>query len=224
MKIDSCVTTCPRAEPYLEATLASLERAGFTPRIFVDDPPSGAYQAFLKALGAMLDTDADAVIVFQDDVEVSLGLHDWLVRNLFPEDPLSIGCLSLYTAASQDPGKPGWHQLPTVKRTGPDKKVRDRTIPFGALAFVFPMASAKRLCKFPPSRLARNGTCMQVGEFCDYAGLKFLHHSPSLCRHIGVVSAVNSVWDIHDHESNPHRNCADTWLREVPQEVLDFRV
>ncbi len=118
MRISSAViTTAFRKKDYLTATLASLRLAGFhDPGIFYDDSdvPMGAYRNWKRALRGMLleDNYSDAILIFQDDVQVAKNLKDWFEATGWPDDPSNIGVVSFYTASPHHRKENGWYQLP----------------------------------------------------------------------------------------------------------------
>ncbi len=118
MRIASAViTTASRKADYLTATLESLRLAGFPdPDIFHDDDekPIGPYRNWKRALRSMLHEDSysDAILIFQDDIQVARNLRDWFENTGWPSDPSKIGVVSFYTATPHHRDKAGWFQLP----------------------------------------------------------------------------------------------------------------
>lgn len=118
MRISSAViTTAFRKVDYLAATLESLRLAGFPdPDIYHDDPdvPIGAYRNWKVALRGMLHEDnySDAILIFQDDIQVARNLRGWFGETGWPSDPAKIGVVSFYTATPHHREQTGWHRLP----------------------------------------------------------------------------------------------------------------
>lgn len=186
MKISSIVTTCRRnGVSYLEDTLRSLRAAGFEPQVMLDHELKGCYRNFKDALWFASQGDPDAVVVFQDDIEVSLGLREWLESNLWPEPPEDIGVVSLYTSGVHDQPVDGWHELDLVVQ-------EEGHLPwgkaYGALANLFPIESARKLLRDNPRPELLNGNERIVAEWCANQGLSFWMHSPSMTKHTGEVS------------------------------------
>jgi len=224
----AAVTTARRGADYLTGTLKSLAMAGWLRvHVFADvgaDPvdsqpwhPSdrwlGPYQNFLRALEALADIypNADAYAVFQDDILVSRGCRLWLEGQLWP-DPLP-GVVSLYTAAEIAAGRnDGWFGL--------DPALLPRKA-YGALAYVFPPAHAKKFLSSPPKHGSRTMLDVAVGRWCRENGLPYVQHVPSLVQHVGEVSAITRGPD----EQRPRaprpwttaRHAGDGWVPDVAQ-------
>tara|TARA_Y100000034_G_scaffold116174_1_gene154179 strand:- start:76 stop:744 length:669 start_codon:yes stop_codon:yes gene_type:complete len=195
--IYSAITTAERdGEDYLPTTLRSLRDAGFADTAIFAEPNApapanlhvirnlkkrGAYPNFLHALKWLTFSKpfADAYIVWQDDIEVSLGLRQHLNDLLWPADRETIGVVSLYAA-----GLYGLEGEGLVNIT--DHRA------YGALAYVFPRHAAVKLTSDPPRRGSLTMTDVSVGEFCRREGLSYWVHNPSLVRHIGDVSSISS--------------------------------
>lgn len=113
MNIATGITTAPRPVSYIEGTIESVRAAGFSdPLVLHDDECSGPYRHFKRLLEILIDrTNAEAFAIFQDDVQVAVGLRDLLDRQGWPESPDQIGVVSLYTAKPHHLDRKGWHRL-----------------------------------------------------------------------------------------------------------------
>lgn len=199
------VTTAPRDEPTLAASLHSLANAGWPEAHVFAEPDSplpaeladervtmrrqalGAWPNWLLALQelTMRSPHAEAYLLCQDDVLYCRGLRAYLEEHLWPATRL--GVVSLHTASHQDqphedaffPVSHGWSA-------------------WGAQAYVFPNAAARALLRHP--RVInhrpfgpREGTCnidSVVGQWALDSGLPYYLHSPSLTQHIGETSTL----------------------------------
>ena len=188
MNFAACVVTTPRdGADYLPATLDALHCAGFTPDVFRDDPATGAYPAFKRALRGLVRRlpGMDGYLMFQDDIRVALNLEPWLQANLWPGRLERIGCCSLYCPTPYDVPTDGWHQLDL----GPQD---DGMVPWskggGALGYVFPRHAAERFCSINHSPESMNQVDHRVAEWCMEQRLDYWRHSPSFLDHTGEVS------------------------------------
>lgn len=217
MQLACAVTTAPRdGADYLPRTLASLKAAGIERPVVVAEPDSpvpydcpevmrhakrrGCYPNFRAALAYLLDArpEAEGLLVFQDDVDVSPGLSGWLERTPWPSEPRQIGALSLYTQASMDDGSDGWREVTEVE----GKKFG------GALAVVMPKHAARKLVNRPtrPECLTQIG--FALGEFCREHHLECWRHAPSFVKHTGGISAISKRNNVVETESiRRHRQC-----------------
>lgn len=189
MNIASIVTTCKRpGVSYLNATLRSLRTAGFDPDVMLDHELKGSFRNFKDALQFIVRPDADAVIVFQDDIEVAAGLRAWLDSNLWPHNPEKIGVLSLYTSSLRDHPMTGWQELQLNVNDENSGRPRLSLGALGALAYVFPIRSARQFLKDDPRVEMLSSTDIFVGEWCANSGLQYWTMQPSLVQHIGEVT------------------------------------
>lgn len=204
MKISSAITTVRRkGADYLPDTLDSIIKSGFFPMVVEDEPRVGAYRNFKRALTELVQEDADAVLVFQDDIVVSARLRLWLEYTLWPCDPETIGCVSLYTATPHDQPDDGWHQLDLEMK--PDGK-----LPWGqahgALALLFPMQSAIEFLASNIRPESLSGIDLRVAEWCMLAGKSYWMHSPSLVDHRGEISTFEA-YNLATEVSEVTRRC-----------------
>ena len=197
------VTTSPRRHSVLEACLESIARAGWDDvLLFMDgtvrvppqfshlptswrEHPLGACTAWYVCLMELVarQPDADAYVIFQDDVLLHLGerLRDYLQLALWPA--ARPGLVSLY-----NPGliqRRGWHPLP-------------RDWDWGTLAVVFPAGLARQFLSDPAvvrSCLpAKTGTHRPIPDmvrgWTRRAQVTIWCPSPSLTQHMGATSTL----------------------------------
>lgn len=201
------VTTAPRKVDYLPQTLASIMAAGFDGVASEDDSAVGSYRNFKLALAETAKSEADACLIFQDDIQVARGLWDWLLAGGWPEDPARIGVVSLYTAGPNARATDGWHALDLTV-------TKERPLPwsraYGALAIMMPKLSAERFLKANWKPESKSKTDLNLGQWCCATGLSWWLHSPSLVQHIGEVSTL------HDFGLNDYR-VASRFVSDVSQ-------
>ncbi len=199
------LTTSPRAEPTLERSLRSLEKAGWPKaHVFAEplvDLPSwlmphrrtiraqklGAWPNWFLSLNEMYlrEPHADAYLICQDDVLYCQGLREYLEKTLWPSHRL--GVVSLHTASHQDRGDA--HGFYTAQHGWGA---------WGAQAYVLPNPSVRALLRNGHVVNHRNrgpGAGMQnvdsvVGQWCKDTGLDYYLHTPSLAQHIGDTSTL----------------------------------
>lgn len=61
---------------------------------------------------------------------------------------------------------------------------------YGALAYLIPIDSARKLLDDNPHPESKNQIDLKIGEWCQDTGLQYWMHSPSLVQHVGEVSAI----------------------------------
>jgi hypothetical protein len=196
------VTTCPRKKPTLEATLRSMQAAGFPePDIYVDGAESldvgwgkvaatsdvlqGAWQNWLRALQGMYrdDPDADVFLLCQDDVEFCRDICSYLARVLWP--PGARLC-SLYTSryyrSSDVESTPGFREVPVGMGV------------IGGLAYAIPrpvvqemLGDEKFLSHEVKVRLDMHVSSWAKRVFC---------HFPSLAEHTGDTSTIYTEFEV----------------------------
>ena len=196
------VTTAPRRQPTLSASLESLIASGWSePLLSLDGPveidspyaalprierpaPIGAWPAWCETVQALLDKYADAnmLMLVQDDALFPAipCLREYVesVLNALPQP----GLLSLYTSSEDmQPGQV-WQQYTGVWK-------------YGAVVFVLPrelaqsiLASNRRGELNVVERTA--GIDMRIGVWADRNQVPLWHPSPSLIQHIGQVSSI----------------------------------
>ena len=193
--------TAPRPAPTVDRTLRSLANGGFSPVHIFAEPgswipdqfahlprtahgrPLGNLGNFYTSLASLLmvQPDADCYTIFQDDVEVALGLREWCDSQLWPK---GAGLVSLYTCGVDHDSANGWRVL---------SKGMCHT--FGAQAFVFRKDILKefltdgRLLEMRESGF-RAGDDAAIGEWAARRGIGIAYHTPSLVNHVGVTSAI----------------------------------
>jgi len=186
------VTTAPRGVDYLARTLASLKAAGWErPTVFAEpgspipaghcpgqvvqrDQSLGIFGNWRQSLLDLLDGDAEAILLCQDDVVLCRGARARLERDLWPTP--RTGCVSLYCGAPHATGR----GLTRIRR----KNI------WGACALVFPRDAAARLIDH---RLVRNWRRSKkvdilVGSVLNALHLELWAYSPSLAQHVGAIS------------------------------------
>jgi hypothetical protein len=199
------VTTAPRRQETLSWCLDSLRRAGWDPpRLFVDsrveiaprfarwpvtlrEPAVGAWPSYYLGLAELLlrEPAADAYLMVQDDAFFydKDDLRVYLEQVLWPVWPL--GAVSLYCPMVYTQPSAGWHT-----RTG--------VWVYGALAFVFPRESAKRLIadlrvlehRWSRRNLGLANIDLVIGHWARRCGVPIVHATPSLVQHIGDTSTL----------------------------------
>lgn len=181
------VTTAPRDESYLDWTLAACESAGWPPVVFNDaEKTLGPWGNFLRSAAALADRPVDAIIMLQDDVLLAKNLRPWLEKQLAASAWWSTcGIISLYSCEgmSRDLDR-GWNAIPWryVKACGS-----------GACAVLMRRQVAQRILDDPPAPSAFCLTDVWLKRVCYRERLDWIEHCPSLCRHVGVVSALVDV-------------------------------
>lgn len=183
MSIPCIITTCrrPNGEAYLAETVDSIQAAGFSAILMQadSDPRIGIVPHYRVSLYEATQWSNERFIVFQDDILVAKGLHDWLDAQDLPE-----GVISLYTPSARS-GPDGWQEVdftPTAQDAHPWLHS------VGCCALMFTREIAKQLVELPPPiRTDRLGAW--IGEYCYSTGTPFWVHNPSLVQHVGVQSA-----------------------------------
>lgn len=219
------ITTAPRKQSTLAATLASIQEAGWERHqlIVAAEPGTpvptgwptetaperlGAWRNFLRALRLALERDphADGILLFQDDVELSAGLRGLLESLEIPPDA---GFVSPYCPTIYSPAKdvPGWFSV----RPG-----SFRGIPWfgfvGALAVLFPRQNAEAFLQDEFVRTYDKNRWVDgvLGHWCKRAGKRPYCHWPSLIGHTGHTSTIHG-----GARATGHRQ-AETYSPEVP--------
>ena len=122
MKWMTAITTAPRDVNYLDATIRSIEAAGWDNYVVINDEKCkrGSWKNFRESLVGMLAassyTDKNSILtaclIFQDDIEITAGLRSQLEMSPFIEQALRRGeILSLYTATPHHNDLHGWHAM-----------------------------------------------------------------------------------------------------------------
>jgi hypothetical protein len=198
------VTTAPRAVGYLEATLDSLTKAGFQSVEVVEDDGGGINATYKRAMRLALESQADSILICQDDIEVARGLANWLTTLEWPAN--NVGCLSLYCAQPYRQDDVGWWEFPlqpTRIMRQPWAKV------YGALAMLWPRESAERFVTDKPPFDGRSKVDQLIGKWCMDSGRSLWVHSPSLVEHIGAVSTCGG------HNTLTPSRQAGQWCHDV---------
>jgi len=219
----AAVTAAPRKGTfYLADAIESIAAAGWPDGVVYADPGTpdcrwpmdyaersvGPWPQFQRALRGCLESPCDAVAVFQDDCLVARGCREWLEAELAQWPWPDTGVVSLYTseqiAKNFGPSR-GWFCLP--EKSMPRKA-------YGAVAIAIMRGRAEDLAKLFPRPDGRTKTDYHVACWCKDRGLRWAHHSPSLVRHVGVVSAVytrrgNRKWMQYRHEGEFVEDCRE---------------
>ena len=199
------MTTAPRRDPTIEASLTSMAEAGWpTPRLFVEpetdlpavaltlpltsrDDRLGAFPNWFLALSELYQRNphADGFLICQDDVLLSRGTRNYLERSLWPAP--EVGVVSVYCPAHHaESERDGFQQVDAGWDT------------WGALAYVFPNPSVRALLAdiqvinhrhHGPGQGDRNIDSV-VGNWCRRTGRPYFVHWPSLAEHIGGTSTI----------------------------------
>ena len=214
------VTTAPRKPSTLYHTLTSIREAGWSETLLFAEPGSlvkglgsevqvvhrhetlGAWPNWLLALAELYlrNPVADAYAIFQDDIELCLGVREYLEAELWPQERLAF--VSLYCSSGYQPK--------TTRYAQPDGV--DGYI--GALALVFPPEAVRALLsssmvwahRLRPGSGGVNGIDFAIGRWAARRDLPGLFHVPSLVQHLGDVS---TVWP---QGKNKGRRRADTFV------------
>jgi len=216
------VTTAPRGCNYLNDTLSSIKAAGWPDVYIFNDSARGGpehlgpWKNLLRALESLVTHKSDFVALFQDDIEVTEGLRDWLERGNLP---VTDGIVSLYCRWEMDSGGRGWQEfdMETIKCNAghrfPDpvllgKKHRVCAAPGckmplpqpwfqcgGALGYVMRRDVAEALLRCPPRVSGKNQSDYKVAQWCYEQGVPMLYHEPSLVQHMGLCSAAHGNKD-----------------------------
>lgn len=197
------ITTAPRRTETFTQSLASLRAAGFDGlvRVFADrvhpaaddrcmvlrnDPPLDGLKNWCHALRTLLtDTDADWLMVLEDDVTWAPGSAEALDRDLLELDPSDTGYLSLYLCR---------HVSKEIKREQLVRNLKPGIYAtqmgsrcWGSQAYVLPRTSAERLLashnfmKYAAIR-KKNRDILVSGELLRM-GLALRYRVPCLVNH-----------------------------------------
>lgn len=222
LNIECAVQTAPRAKPRLLETLAALARAGFpSPLVVADYAGRGCYQTYLRTMLLLARTasDADYWLICEDDIEPAAGLDVWLSsdHSHLPVEPGEMGLISLYTCASNHrTGRTGWN---VIERLPHHTHI---AIPWGALAYLWPVSLAMEYLASPRKPTDREGTDHHVGVWLRERGIPAYCHSPSLVRHTGIVpwSDTSLACKL---ASDADRQCAE-WVPDLSQAIEGERI
>lgn len=201
------VTSAPRTNPTLPATLDSLASAGWTdPMVFYDGERRGPWWNFKRALTTIVrlsranvpakEGRPDCIMIVEDDIAITPGLRWWLDFHR-PQ----IGDLySLYSSAmvADDESTPGhWYELNHIESHAN-----------GALAYLMRFETAVRLS----SQIAIDPiqgdtrTDAQIAAACSSErGPTYLAHCPSFVRHTGTG---NNTSLRQSNGDGPARQCS----------------
>ena len=192
------ITTCEREPSTYVETRESIEEAGFNVAYVQKDVNKelGSYGCFKKVLEALIQKSAEAVLIFQDDIEVTRNLATILEKIITPKIWNDrTGVISLYTACAHHNETGGWHKLDPCKGSNF----------YGALAVLLPMPVARHFIAAPPGPGAMTLTDFWLGTFCESLHLDVWMPSPSFVYHTGTVSTIENMWP-KDHIAK-YRQC-----------------
>jgi hypothetical protein len=225
MKIAIGMITAPRTTPTIERSIASLRAAGFDEGLHVFAEPDafvpagvtvtrnptklGCYSNWRKALEGLVATNAEHVLLLQDDVVWSAGAAA-IVREKLAATPA--GLVSPYASPVCVPGRKYRERYPGRYGEGWTETNRGRGF-WGALALGFPLATAKALLACPKFLEYREQVQVDVllGRCMIDLGLPTWVFLPSLCDHVGVESTVT-----------PERDGARSFREESSRRGWDF--
>ena len=192
--------TAPRRRPVIRQTLDSLRRSGFDRiHVFAEPgsvvPPAdpdvtvtvherrlGNFLNFYSSLSVMLaeNPSADAIAVFQDDIQLADGLRQWCDAQFWP---LDAGVVSLFTPRLHSGKTIGWSVL-----------ISGRERVCGAQALVFRRDALQRFLSDPQVMLRLQTRDQHddavVAAWVAREGTGIAYHTPSLVQHVGDVSSI----------------------------------
>lgn len=173
--------TAPRATRTIERSYASLKDAGFDTLVTSDDVGKrGSWCNWFSTVVALLTSNADTLLVVEDDAIFCKGLRDYLEATLWP-DPTCALC-SAYSNGrytERDDMPVGWSE-----------KNRGHFL-VGSLCWAIPRASAEALVKdLAYSRNGVRGIDLRVGLWALDTGRSVWYHKPSLVQHIGCGNSA----------------------------------
>jgi len=192
--------TAPRGEPKIEQTLDSVFRAGFEHVHLFAEPGAwipecdhaltitqrahrfGTFLNFYSALTSLLhdQPDADAYVIFQDDIVLAEGLREWCENQLWPHDN---GVVSLFTPRLHSSSGVGWQVVsPGYQRV------------CGAQALVFRRDILHRFLSdphvIPKLNHRQEYDDATLGGWLSREGCGLAYHTPSPVQHVGKVSSL----------------------------------
>ena len=214
------ITSAPRKPSTLFETISSIRDAGWDDLVLFAEPETltdglggsievvrrsaklGAWPNWILSLAELFlrKPQADAYVLFQDDVILCRNVREYLEMSLWPRERLAF--VSLYCSSGYD-GKGERYATPS----GVDGYI-------GALALVFPPQAVRALLssglawahRLRPGTGGVNGVDFAIGRWAAKEDLDGLFHSPSLAQHIGDAS---TVWP---DGRNAGRRKADTFV------------
>lgn len=196
----SAMLTAPRLVSTIQKSYDSLGQAGFDDLLIFAEPGSllpanarsdrivlrenrlGNIRNFYDALCTLWtrQPEADAYVVFQDDVIAAEGLRVWCETQLWPQD---CGVVSLFTPRIHTTSEAGWSVLsPGFHRV------------CGAQGLVFRRDLLEQFLSDPRvlKEVERRQHCDDavVAAWLGRNGLGLAYHSPSLLQHLAVPSSL----------------------------------
>lgn len=199
-------TVWQRGKTYYPVAMQSVINAGWEPpHVFIDEPRIGTFGRWYLGLLELWirHPDADAFVMFQDDIELCRNVRPYIERTGIPDNTylnLVTHPLARDVAPPTPAGRSGeWFTTRPLGHGGARYPLPNGLLQQagkGACALVFPRASVEALLK--ADRMIRKpsekyGTCNLDGaivESMNAAGYQEMAHSPSLGRHIGTVTSM----------------------------------
>jgi len=201
------ITSAPRPQPTLADCVRSVIAAGFAPTVFAEPGTPvtglscpvvlrpqklGCFHNYLQTLKDLLtaNPDADAIVVFQDDVIVARETRLFLEHDLWPSD--KCGAVSLYS--------PDFFSYEVNKPAGFSRQGGKYLM--GACAMVYPRTMAEAMitrhtnwrgcAKGPPIKdeTKKKAVDTWIGHAVAGEKLHVYYPNPSLCQHVATTSAI----------------------------------
>ncbi len=199
------ITSAPRPKPTLARCVASVIAAGFAPTVYAEPGTDltgvscpvvarperlGCWRNYVQTLRDLLasDPEAQAIVVFQDDVIVANRTREFLEHDLWPSD--RTGAVSLYSPdfkLYEAREKRGW------------KRINSKWL-MGACAMVYPREVAEALSRHTTWRGGAKRTIEDpakwkavdtwIGHAIHAEKRHAYYPNPSLCQHIAETSSI----------------------------------
>lgn len=200
------ITTCKRNNNFTKNLIKKIKMNGWDKISLYAEPDSevdnsvrvinrdmvyGCWTNWICSLYDMysIDIEADYYCIFEDDIEICLGVKNYL-ENLLPSIE-RFGAISLYTPSNQSRKSLGLNCIH-------DNSFMAESV-WGTQAIVF---SKESLCRFLSSRnvfdhrrigygVNNKNRDTALGIWASKQGEKLFYHNPSLVQHIGKESSIN---------------------------------
>ncbi|WP_437225997.1 glycosyltransferase family 2 protein [Planctomicrobium sp. SH661] len=202
------ITSAPRRIPTLARCVDSVIASGFSPTVYAEPDTRGlqeisspvvqrssrlgCFHNYLQTLRDLLaaDPQAQAIVVFQDDVVIARKTREFLEHDLWPSD--RIGAVSLYS--------PDFFSYELRKPSGFQRQ-RGRFL-IGACAMVYPRQMAEALvtrhthwrgCARGPEiqdETKKKAVDTWIGHALHAEQKHVYYPNPSLCQHIATTSSL----------------------------------
>ena len=176
MRWDVAMITAPRPTRTIERSLHSLYDSGFPCDLVQEDTDeSGSWPTWFAALSSLLESDADALLIVEDDAIFCKGLRGYLESTLWPDSECAL--CSAYSCGkyTERPNmSPGWSQM------------NNGHFLVGSLCWAIPRKSAEAIRDdLYYSRFGRRNIDLRIGLWALDTGRSVWYHKPSLVQHIG---------------------------------------